>query len=222
MNAFLCLVARDLRLSIRDGGSIGVALGFYLVVIAILPLGIGPDLKLLGRIAPGLLWVGLLLSALLSVDRIFQQDHEDGSLELLALGPLPLELVVTAKCFAHWLSTGLPLVLMAPLLGLMLNLNEDAFLPLMATMAIGTLAISFLGGVGASLTLGLKKGGLLISLLILPFFIPILIFGVSAVMTVIVGPGSFWPPFQILCAITLGTLATAPFFAAMGLRMNLS
>lgn len=221
MSAFFALLRRDLLLAWKDGGAVGVALGFYLVVVAILPLGVGPDLNLLGRIAPGVLWVGLLLSALLSVDRIFHQDYEDGTLEILALGPLPLELVAAAKSLAHWITTGLPLVLTAPLLGLLLNLDPDAFGVMMLTMFVGTPAISFLGAVGASLTLGLRRGGLLISLLILPFYIPVLIFGVSSVMAVIVGPGSFWPPFTILCAITLGTIALSPFFTAMGLRLNL-
>lgn len=222
MSEFFALIRRDLTLAWKDGGSIGIALGFYLVVIAIVPLGVGPDLNLLGRIAPGVLWVGLLLSALLSVDRIFHQDYEDGSLEILALGSLPLEMVAAAKAIAHWISTGLPLVLVAPLLGLLLNLDEDAFGVMLVTMLVGTPAISFLGAIGASLTLGLRRGGLLVSLLILPLYIPVLIFAVSSVTAVIVGPGSFWPPFLILCAITLVSVAIAPFFTAMALRMNLS
>lgn len=221
MKAFLQLVRRDLRLAVREGGAISTAIGFYLVVVAILPLGLGPDLNLLARIAPGVLWVALLLSALLSVDRIFHNDHEDGALELLALGPLPLELVVAAKALAHWISTGIPLVLAAPVLALLLNLPGQAFGVLVVTMATGTPAISFLGAIGAALTLGIRRGGLLLSLLILPLYVPILIFGVSAMSAVITGPAPFLPPYLILCALTLVTLVLAPVAAAAALRLNL-
>lgn len=221
MSAFLALLRRDLRLAWREGGAISTALGFYLVVVAILPLGLGPDLNLLARIAPGVLWVALLLSALLSVDRIFHNDHEDGALELLALGPLPLELVAAAKALAHWISTGIPLVLAAPVLALLLNLPGEAFGALVLTMATGTPATSFLGAVGAALTLGLRRGGLLLSLLILPLYVPVLVFGVSAMNAVIVGPAPFLPSYLILAALTLATMALAPFAAAAALRLNL-
>ena len=221
MSAFLDLVRRDLRLAVREGGAISTALGFYLIVVAILPLGLGPDLNLLSRIAPGVLWVALLLSALLSVDRIFHNDYEDGALEVLALGPLPLELVAAAKSLAHWISTGIPLVLAAPVLGLLLNLPPKAFGVLMLTMATGTPAISFLGGVGAALTLGLRRGGLLLSLLILPLYVPVLIFGVSAMNAVIVGPASFMSSYLVLCALTLATLVLTPIATAAALRLNL-
>ncbi len=221
MSAFWALVRRDLRLAWREGGAISTTLGFYLVVVAILPLGLGPDLNLLARIAPGVLWVALLLSALLSVDRIFHNDHEDGALELLALGPLPLELIVVAKALAHWISTGIPLVLAAPVLALLLNLPAEAFGVLLLTMATGTPATSFLGALGAALTLGLRRGGLLLSLLILPLFVPVLIFGVSAINAVIIGPSPFLPSYLILAALTLATLALTPFAAAAALRLNL-
>lgn len=221
MNAFVQLVRRDLRLAVREGGAISTAIGFYLVVVAILPLGLGPDLNLLARIAPGVLWVALLLSALLSVDRIFHNDHEDGALELLALGPLPLELVVAAKALAHWISTGIPLVLAAPVLALLLNLPAEAFGVLVLTMATGTPAISFLGAIGAALTLGIRRGGLLLSLLILPLYVPILIFGVSTMNAVITGPAPFMPSYLILCALTLATLVLAPVATAAALRLNL-
>lgn len=221
MTAFVDLVRRDLRLAVREGGAISTAIGFYLVVVAILPLGLGPDLNLLARIAPGVLWVALLLSALLSVDRIFHNDHEDGALELLALGPLPLELVVAAKALAHWISTGIPLVLAAPVLALLLNLPGEAFGVLVLTMATGTPAISFLGAIGAALTLGIRRGGLLLSLLILPLYVPILIFGVSAMNAVITGPAPFLSSYLILCALTLATLVLAPLAAAAALRLNL-
>jgi heme exporter protein B len=221
MRAFASLLARDLRLALREGGAISTALGFYLIVVAILPLGLGPDLNLLARIAPGVLWVALLLAALLSVDRIFHNDHEDGTLEVIALGSLPLELVAAAKSLAHWISIGVPLTLAAPVLALLLNLPANAFGALLLTMVAGTPAISFLGSIGAALTLGLRRGGLLLALLILPLYIPVLVFGVSAMNAVITGPGSFMSSWLILCAITLATLVLAPIAAAAALRLNL-
>lgn len=220
MSAFLALIGRDIRIALRDGGAIGIALGFYLVVVAIVPIGLGPDLNLLSRIAPGLLWVALLLSALLSVDRIFHNDHEDGTLEVIALGPLPLELVVTAKALAHWLTTALPLVVIAPLLGLLLNLEGQAYPAVALTMLIGSPAVSFLGALGAALTLGLRRGGLLVALLILPLYVPILIFGVSSIdrMTSALEPSA--QPLLILTALTLATVVLTPLAAAQALRAN--
>lgn len=221
MSAFVKLVARDLKLALREGGAISTALGFYLIVVSILPLGLGPDLNLLARIAAGLLWVALLLAALLSLDRIFHDDWQDGSLELIALGPLPLELVAAAKSLAHWISIGIPLTLAAPVLALLLNLPGEAFGPLLLTMLTGTPAISFLGSIGAALTLGLKRGGLLLALLILPLYIPVLVFGVSAMNAVITGPAPFLSSWLILCAISLATVVLAPIGAAAALRLNL-
>jgi heme exporter protein B len=188
------------------------------MVVAILPLGLGPDLNLLGRIAPGVLWIGLLLAALLSVERIFHNDYEDGSLEVLALGPLPLEAVAAVKAFAHWLATGLPLALLAPLLGLLLNLPIEAYGMLTLAMLAGTPAVSFIGAIGAALTLGLRRSGVLVALLVLPLYVPVLIFGVGSVSAVITGPGSPWQPFLILCALSLGAVVLAPFAAAAALR----
>ena len=219
--AFLALVQRDVALAVRQGGSVGTALGFYLIVITMLPLGLGPDLKLLGKIAPGMLWIALLLAALLSLVRIFEADDEDGSLEVLATGPLPLEGVVAAKAIAHWLSTALPLTLIAPILGLLLNLDASAFAPLIATMLIGTPAISLLGAVGAALTLRTRRGGLLVALLVLPLFIPTLIFGISAVSAVTLGSGGPGAAFAILGAISLGSFVLGPVAAAAALRMQL-
>lgn len=221
MSAFLTLISRDLRVARRQGGAVSTALGFYLIIVAALPLGLGPDLNLLSRIAPGVLWVALLLSSLLSADRMFHDDYEDGSLEVIALGPLPLELVAFAKAIAHWISVGIPLLLLAPLLALLLNMEERAYGPLMLTLLAGTPAVSFLAGIGAALTLGLRKGGLLLPLLILPLYVPILIFAVSAVEAVITGPGSFTAPFSILCALTLGSIVLAPLGTAAALRLNL-
>ena len=221
MTAFLSLLRRDIALALREGGAIGTALGFYLIVVAILPLGLGPDLNLLSRIAPGILWVALLLSALLSADRIFHADHEDGTLEALAIGPLPLEAVAAAKALGHWITTAIPLALMAPLLGLMLNMDGAAYPLLVATMLVGTPAISFIGSIGAALTLGIRRGGLLLSLLVLPLFIPVLIFGAGAVSGLASGPGNFWNPLAILAAISIASVVLSPVAAAAALRLHL-
>ncbi len=221
MNSFWAILRRDIRLAMRQGGGGGMAVGFFLIVVSILPLGVGPDLNLLARIAPGLLWVALLLSVLLSLDRIFHADYEDGTLDLLATGPLSLTLVVIAKMLAHWITTGLPLVIAAPVLGVLLNLDTQAFLPLMLTMLAGTPALNFLGAIGAALTLGVRRGGLLISLLVLPLYVPVLIFGVGAVNAVLVGPSPFGSPFMILLAITLVSAVISPIAAAAAIRLNL-
>jgi heme exporter protein B len=221
MNAALALLKRDLKLSAREGGAVGAALGFFLVVVSLMPLGLGPDLNLLSRIAPGVLWIALLLAALLSVDRIFHNDHEDGSLEMLAAGPLPLELVAAVKSLAHWLTTCVPLALLAPVLGLLLNFPAHANGALLLTLLAGTPAISFIGAIGAALTLGLRRGGLLLSLVILPLYVPVLIFGGAALTAYLEEPAPFLPPFLILCAITLVSATLAPFAAAAALRLNM-
>lgn len=221
MNAFTALLARDLRLAVREGGALGTALGFYLIVVAMLPLSLGPDLQLLARIAAGILWLALLLAALLSLPRLFEADHDDGTLEVLAGAPLPLELATAAKCLAHWLSTGVPLALMAPLLGLMLNLDLSAYPVLLATMLVGTPAISFIGAIGAALTLRSRRGGLLIALLVLPLYIPTLVFGIGAIEASVLGTGGFWPSFLILAAISLGSLVLGPLAAAAAIRLQI-
>ena len=221
MSAFWELVRRDLLVAWKEGGTVGVALGFYLVVVTLLPLGIGPDLNLLTRIAPGILWVALLLAALLSLGRMFETDLEDGSLEVLATGPLPLEAVAAAKSLAHWLTTGVPLTLLAPLLGLFLNLQPEAYGVLMLSMLAGTPAISSLGAVGAALTLRTRRGGLLLALLMLPLFVPTLIFGIEAVRSASLDSAAFLPSFLILCAISLASLVLAPLAAAAALRFQL-
>lgn len=221
--AFLALIARDLRLAARIGGGGGMAVFFFLVVVAVVPLGVGPDLNLLGRIAPGMLWVALLLSSLLTLDRLFQADYEDGSLDLLAMGRLPLEFVAAAKAISHFLTTGLPLVVAAPLLGLMLNLEVSAFPALMLAMLVGAPALSFLGVIGAALTVGIRRGGLLASLLVLPFYIPVLIFGVSAARAALFGfpEGVAGQSLALLGAVTLASLVFGPVAAAAALRANL-
>lgn len=217
----LALLGRELRLAARDGGAVGTALGFYLIVVAMLPLGLGPDLKLLSRIAPGVLWVALLLAALLSIGRLIEADAEDGSLEVMATAPLPLELTMAVKALAHWLSTGLPLALMAPVLGLLLNLEASAYGVLVATLIAGTPAVSFLGTIGAALTLRARKGGLLVALLVLPLYVPTLVFGISAITAVISPPGSFWASFAILSAISLASMVIGPIAAAAAVRFQL-
>jgi len=212
------LFRRDVMLAWREGGTTGTALGFYLVVVAIIPLGLGPDLNLLSRIAPGVLWVALLLASLLSADRIFHNDYEDGSLDILAMGPLPLEVATALKSLAHWVTTGLPLALMAPVLGLLLNLPIEAYPLLMLSMLAGTPAVSFVAAIGAALTLGLRRSGVLLALLVLPLYVPVLIFGVATVSAASTGPASPWPPFLILCALSLASLVLAPIASAAALR----
>ena len=215
------LVWRDVGLALREGGAIGTALGFYLIVVALIPIAVGPDLKLLGRIAPGVLWVALLLSALLSLGRVFESDFEDGSLEVLATGPLPLELVAMAKSLAHWLTTGLPLVAMTPVLGLLLNLDIYSAPVVVATMVVGTVAISFLGAVAAALTLQSRRSGVLIAIMVLPLYVPTLIYGVTTISIALTPPGSPWPSFLMLSAISLGSLVIGPWAAAAALRHQL-
>jgi heme exporter protein B len=214
----VALLRRDIRLAWREGGAIGTVLGFYLVVVAITPLGLGPDLNLLSRIAPGVLWVALLLASLLSADRIFHNDYEDGALDVLATGPLPLTLVAALKSLAHWITTGVPLALLAPILGLLLNLPIEAFPLLVLAMLAGTPAVSFLAAIGASLTLGLRRSGVLLALLVLPLYVPVLIFGVATVSAATTAPTSPWPPLLMLCALSLVSIVLAPIAAAAALR----
>jgi len=221
MKAALALLARDVTLAWREGGAIGTAIGFYLVVVAITPLGLGPDLNLLARIAPGMLWIALLLAALLSADRIFHNDYEDGALDVLTTGPLPLPLVAAVKSLAHWLTTGVPLALLAPLLGLLLNLPVAAWPLLVVAMLVGTPAVSFVASIGASLTLGLRRSGPLLALLVLPLYVPVLIFGVATASAAITGPTSSWPPFLMLCGLSLASIVLAPIAAAAALRTAL-
>lgn len=221
MTGFWTLVRRDTRLALKDSGAIGTALGFYLIVVAILPLGLGPDLNLLSRIAPGVLWIALLLAVLLTLDRIFHADHEDGTLDLIATGSLPLELVAAAKALAHWFTCVVPLIVCAPALGLLLNLDIAGYGMLVLTMLAGTPALSFLGAIGAALTLGIRRGGLLLSLVILPLYIPTLIFGVNAISMALMGPGSPWPALAILSAISLASLVLGPWLAAAALRVQM-
>jgi heme exporter protein B len=218
MSAFLALLTRDLRLAIRQGSAVGTALGFYLVAVSIIPLGLGPDLNLLGRIAPGILWIAFLLSAVLSVDALFQEDRDDGSLDALMIGPLPAELIAASKSLAHWVTTCLPLIVITPLAGLLLNIEPDSIPKLLAALMAGTIGISFVAGAGAALTLGLRKGALLLPLLILPLFTPFLIFGAGAMSA---SPGAFEQSLLLLLALSLFSVAAMPFAAALALRLGL-
>lgn len=216
----IAVLRRDLRLALRQGGGFGLGLAFFLLVAVIVPLGVGPEPATLARIAPGVLWVGALLACLLSLDRIFALDFEDGSLDLLATSPLPMEGVVAAKALAHWLVTGVPMVLISPLLGLLLNLPSQGYFWLMIALAVGTPALSVIGAFGAALVVGVKRGGLLLSLLVLPLYMPTLIFGAEVVKRGAVGL-AVEMPLALLGAITLGAAACLPFAAAAALRINL-
>lgn len=214
------LLLRDLRLSIRAGGGFGLGLAFYLVLAVLVPLGVGPEPAVLAAIAPGVLWVGALLACLLSLDRIFALDWEDGSMDLLATAPIPLEAVVTLKALAHWITTGLPLVLAAPVLGVLLNLPQGAFGWLVLSLLLGTPALSVIGTFGAALTVGLKRGGLLLSLLVLPLYVPTLVFGAEVVSRGAAGL-STQSAVLLLAGVTAGAVAALPFASAAVLRINL-
>lgn len=218
--SFLSLVRRDVALAVQVGGGGGMAVFFFFVTVALLPLGIGPNLNLLAQVAPGLLWVALLLSSLLTLDRLFQADFEDGTLDALSMGTLPLELTVVAKILSHWLTTGLPLVIAAPVLGLLLNLNEQQFVPLVTAMLIGSPALSLMGAIGAALTVSVRRGGLLASLLVMPFYIPVLIFGVATASNSVM-PGVTGQATALLGAVTLVSLVLGPWASAAALRANL-
>jgi len=216
----MALLARDLRLAIRAGGGFGLGLAFFLIVVTLVPFGVGPQGEILARIASGILWLGALLACLLSLDRIFALDFEDGSLDLLATAPIPLEAVVSIKALAHWITTGLPLVLAAPLFAVLLHLPPSAYLWLELSLLIGTPALSVLGTFGAALTVGLKRGGLLLSLLVLPLYVPTLIFGAELVRRGAEGMATD-VPLAMLGGITAATVALVPFASAAAIRVNL-
>lgn len=216
----LALLKRDLILATRAGGGFGLAVAFFLILCALVPFGVGPETSALRPIAPGILWVGALLACLLSLDRIFALDHEDGSLDLLATAPIPLEGVVAAKALAHWITTGLPLIIAAPLFGVLLHLPGPAVPWLIASLIIGTPALSMLGTFGAAITVGLRRGGLLLSLLVLPLYIPTLIFGTEIIRRGAEG-GNPTTPMLFLAGITAGVIALIPLASAAALKVNL-
>lgn len=220
MTSFLAVLKRDLTLGLRQGGGAGAAISFMLSVLVLIPLSIGPDQNLLQRLAPGIMWLALLLAVLLTSEKIFQQDYEDGTLDALMTIDLPLELVTLAKALAHWLAVGLPLAIAAPLLGILLNINVSVIPVLMLSMVMGSLALSMLAAVGGAITAGLRRGGLLVSLLILPLYVPVLVFGVSAT-TAATGPEGSSSSLLVLTALVLVTLVVQPWASAAALRAYL-
>ncbi|MFN3130325.1 heme exporter protein CcmB [Roseibium sp.] len=214
----MALFQRDLRLSVRVGGSALVGVLFFLAVVTVIPFGVGPDLNLLARIGPAILWIGALLATLLGLDRLFQADRDDGTLDLMLMAGRPLELVVLIKCLAHWTATGLPLVVAAPVLGIFLNLDPVSMAAVTATLLVGTPALTLIGAIGASLTVSLRRGGLLLAVLVVPLAIPVLIFGVSSADAAIRDPVPFLTPFLILCALSLISAVVGPIASATALR----
>jgi heme exporter protein B len=219
VTALAALLVRDMRLAVRIGGGALMGVLFFLIVVTLTPFAIGPDLVLLKRIGPAILWIGALLASLLALDRLFAADHEDGSLDLLLMGSAPLELTVLTKALAHWITTGLPLVIATPLLGLFLNLEPQAIGAVVLTLLAGTPALTCIGLIGAALSVALRRGGLLLPVLVLPLTVPVLIFGVAASNAAITGSG-FGAPFMILCALTLGSLVLGPLAAGAALRQG--
>ena len=220
MNRFFEVVRRDLRLALRQGSDSVMVVTFFVLTVVLFPFGIGPEVNVLERVSAGVLMVTALLASMLSLDRLFQADYEDGSLELLVLTPTPLGLVVAAKMLAHWLTTGLPLMVAAPVLAVLLHMQPEGFGTLLAAMALGTPILSLIGGIGAALVLGARRGGVLLSLLILPLYVPVLIFGVGAIDAAVQGL-SARPHLLILAGILAGALVLAPWTSAAALRQAL-
>jgi heme exporter protein B len=217
--AIAALFLREWRIARRIGGGASTGAVFFLILVALMPFAIGPDLNLLSRIGPAILWIATLLSTLLGLDRLFQGDEEDGALDLMVHGRLPLEVVVLVKCAAHWTASALPLIVLSPLFGLMLALGARTLLLVVASLLVGTPALTLIGAIGAALTVSLRRGGLLMAVLVLPLTIPVLIFGVAAASAASGGAAPFAMPFLTLCALSLAALAGAPFAAAAALRL---
>jgi heme exporter protein B len=220
MTPLRALIARDLKLAARIGGSGWLGLVFFLMIVTLVPFALGPDLNLLSRIGPAVLWIGAVLATLIGLDRLFQADEEDGSLDLLRSAPAPLGALVFAKVVAHWLTTGLPLALAAPLFGLLVALSPEATAAMVATLLVGTPALTFLGAVGAALTASLRRGGLILAIIVLPLMIPTLIFGVSAANAAVGGTVPFATPFLILIALSLAAAVIGTAGAAAALRFG--
>ena len=217
--AFLLIIKRDLTIAFRHRDDIINPLLFFVIVVTLFPLGIGPESTTLSRIAPGIIWVAALLSTLLSLDRLFKSDHSDGSLEQMLLSPHPVFILVLGKIIAHWLLTGLPLILVAPLLAVLLHLNENSYGALMLTLLLGTPVLSLLGAIGVALTVGIKKGGVLLSLLVLPLYIPVLIFATSAIDTAAMNL-PYSGQLAIIAALFFGSLTLAPFAVSAALKVS--
>jgi len=220
MRRLLAILGRDLRLAGRFGSESATVIAFFVIAVALFPFGVGPEPQILARIGAGVIWVTALLAALLSLERMFQSDYEDGNLDQVALSGVPLEAVVLMKCLAHWLTTGLPLIVVSPLLAILLGLDSSAYPALILAMALGTPTLSLFGGIGAALTLGARRGGVLVPVLVLPLVVPVLIFGVAAVDAAVAGLASK-PHMLILAGIELGALALAPWAGAAALRQAL-
>jgi heme exporter protein B len=220
MKPFIALLVRDIRLAVRAGGGAALALAFFASVVTLVPLGVGPDLKLLARIAGGVLWVSAVLAALLCLDRLFQADYEDGSLDLIALSPVPLELVALAKIAAHWLATGLPLTVLSALLAVLYDLPLNGTAALSWSLLIGTPAVSAIGAVGAALTLSIRRGGLILPLIVLPLLAPAVIFGSGAVLAALDGISN--GSLLLLGAFSVFAVMLSPFAAAASVRLNLA
>jgi len=221
VTALGALIRRDIKIALRVGGGALIGVLFFLTVVVLMPFAVGPDLALLTRLGPAILWLGALLASLLTLDRLFMADLEDGSLDLILTGRAPLELTCAAKALAHWIAAGLPLVIAAPVLGLLLNLDMVATGAVALTLLAGTPALTFTGMIGAALAVTLHRGGLLLAVLVLPLSIPVLIFGVAASQAAITGPMTFGAPFSILCALSLVSFVVGPFAAAASLRHGL-
>ena len=216
--SLIALLAREIRIAVRAGGGALTGVLFFLAVVTVFPFAVGPDTRLLAKLAPAILWIGALLASLLGLERLFAQDREDGSLDILVMQPRALALTFFLKGFAHWLTTGLPLVFSTAIFGLMLNLGPMGIGATMLTLLVGTPAISFIGLVGAAVSVKLPRGGMLISVLVLPLVIPVLVFGISAITGALQDPAPFLPPFLLLCAMTLFTAVLGPLAAALMLR----
>ena len=214
------LLIRDIRLAVRAGGGFGLGLAFFLIVIVMVPFAVGADTGLLSKIAPVVLWIGALLACLLSLDRLLALDFEDGTLDLLVTAPLPLEAALSLKALAHWITTGLPLIIAAPVLGVLMNLPTQGYCLLVLSLLLGTPALSVIGTFGAALTVGIKRGGLLLSLLVLPLYVPTLIFGAEAARRGAAGADAS-TPMLLLAGISAATIALMPFASAAVLKVNL-
>jgi heme exporter protein B len=217
MNGFIRILKRDLHLATRQGMDNMMVVMFFVLVVVLFPFGVGPEPNILARIAAGVIWVAALLASMLSLERLFQADYEDGSLELLSLSPTAFEVIVLAKVTAHWLTTGFPLIIAAPLLAILMNMNTEGFPVLILALVLGTPSLSLVGAVGAALILGSRRGGVLLALLILPLYIPVLIFGVSAVDAVVNG-FEVKAQLLILGAFLIAAIPLCPWAAAAGLR----
>jgi heme exporter protein B len=221
MTPLIALLVRDMRIAVRVGGGALIGVLFFVVVVTLKPFAVGPDLALLKRIGPAMLWLAALLASLLALDRLFAGDHEDGSLDLILTGRAPLELVIAAKGLAHWLTTAVPLIVAAPLIGLLLDIEPPAQAGLVVTLLVGTPALTFIGVIGAAIAVTLRRGGLLLAVIVLPLTVPVVIFGVAAANAAVAGPAPFGTPFTVLCALTLASLVIGPFAAAAALRLDI-